>query len=342
MATIQSNPTPNSPKFTPTPAPKKSGNGLFIGIIVALLVGLAVLGVAYMNRGNENAELTAQNIEVEQFRAEAEKLYYESLSELEEMKGSNEELNALIDQQKEELRVQKEKVSALTRDSRNLGAARRELAELRTQVQGYVAEIETLRAQNAELADNNQRLSTERDLLSTDLQASRQTNEQLNSERAVLVSERDELTQNNQELSRKVGIASVIKTNNISAVGQKQRNSGRWVNRNNAKNVERLYVCFNSLDNAVAEPGEETFQMRVINPTGETISIDSEGSGILTSAETGDRIPYTKSVSFGFDGNAANHCAEWNVANQQYAEGSYQIELYNKGFLVGTTALELK
>ncbi len=340
MATIQSNPTPD-PKFTPTPRPQKNRTPLLAGIIGLLLIALIALGIGFMNRGTDNANLSTDLVEMEQFKAQAEKQYYESLAELEEMRGSNEELNAMIDQQKEELRLQNEKITSLTRDSRNLSSARTELAALKSQVTGYLAQLEELRSANAELSQDRDRLSSERDLLSNDLQVSQQTNEQLNSERAVLVSEREQLSTQNNELNRKVNVASVIKANNVTAEGQKMRNSGRWVGRTNAKNVERLYVCFNSLDNAVARAGEETFQLRIINPTGETMSIEAEGSGVLTT-DAGEQIPYTKNVPFDFQGDAANHCAEWNVPGTEFAEGNYTVELYNKGFLVGTTELELK
>lgn len=343
MATIHNSPnTPNPPKFTPAPEPDKNRTPLFAGIIAVLLLALAGLAFGYADRGTENAELTSEKVELETLKAQTEKQYYESLAELEEMRGSNEELNALIDQQKEELRLQKEKISSLTRDSRNLGAARRELAELRTQTEGYLVEIEELRMANAELAENNQTLTNERDLLSSDLQVSRQQNESLNSERAVLVGEREQLTSQNQELNRKVNIASVLKANNVTVVGQKERNNGRWADRGRAKSVGRLYVCFNSLDNNVAEVGDETFELRLLNPNGETIQIDAEGSGILTNAETGEQIPYTKQVAFNFDGNAANHCTEWNVASQQYTAGTYTAEIYNKGFFVGSGDVTLK
>ncbi|MGB3801811.1 MAG: hypothetical protein WA952_18480 [Lewinella sp.] len=341
MATIQNNPSSEPNKFTPAPKPQKSRSTLLGVIIAVLAIALVVLGISFMNRGTENAQLSTELVEMEQFKAQAEKQYYESLAELEEMRGSNEELNALIDQQKEELRLQNEKITSLTRDSRNLGAARRELADLKEKTTGYVAELEELRLANAELSEQNEQLSTERDMLSNDLQVSQQTNEQLNSERAVLVSEREDLANRNSQLNQKVNVASVIKTNNITAEGQKQRNSGRWVGRSNAKNVERLYVCFNSLDNAVATPGEETFQMRIVNPTGETLSIEAEGSGVLTTSE-GEQVPYTKNVPFNFQGDAANHCAEWNVPGQEYLEGVYTIELYNKGSIVGASQVELK
>ncbi len=341
MAIIQNNPTP-SPKFTPGPEPTPNRTPLLLGVIGFLLLALIGIGIGFMNRGSENAQLTTDLTEMTDFKVAAEKQYYESLAELEEMRGSNEELNALIDQQKEELRVQKDKIEGLTRDSRNLAAARQELTKMKTQVTGYLTEIDDLTAANAALTENNQRLTSERDLLTSDLQVSRDENQTLNSERAVLVSERERLTSNNQELNRKVGIASVLKTNNVNVVGQKQRNNGKFVDRRNSKSVDRLYVCFNSLDNAIAETGEETFQVRLINPTGETIQIDAAGSGVFTSAESGDRIPYTTEVSFAFDGAAASHCAAWAQEGQSYQEGTYVAELYNKGFFVGTGTVTLK
>jgi hypothetical protein len=338
---IQNNPTP-SPKFSPTPAPQKNRTPLLAGIIAVLLLALVGLGIGYANRGNDNAQLSTDLVEMEQFKATAEKQYYESLAELEEMRGSNEELSALIDQQKEDLRTQKEKISSLTRDRRNLVAARRELKELRTQTDGYLVQLEDMRLANAKLTENNQRLSSERDLLSSDLQVSRQQNESLSTERAVLVSKQEQLTSTNQELNRKVGVASVLKTNNITIVGQKARSNGKFADRNNASHVDRLYVCFNSLDNAVAKTGDETFQLRIINPAGETIQIDAAGSGIFTMADTGEQIPYTKAVSFAFDGAAASHCTDWSVESQQYSEGTYTAQLYNKGFFVGEGMVTLK
>lgn len=338
MEPIKNNPSP----YTTSSASTPNRTPLLLGIIAVLLIALIGMGLGYMNRGTENARITADYTEMEEFKVKAEKQYYESLAELEEMRGSNEDLNSLIDQQKDELRIQKDKIEGLTRDSRNLVAARRELSNLKTQVAGYITEIEKLRLANAELANNNQRLTSERDLLSNDLQSSREQNQNLNSERAVLVSERERLTSNNQELSRQVSIASVLKTNNINILGQKQRKSGKWADRKTAKNVERLNICFNSLDNAVAQQGEETFQIRIIQPTGETIQIGPEGSGAFTSAETGDVIPYTTTANFAFDGAAAKHCASWEVESQTYQEGTYVVELYNKGYFVGTNTITLK
>lgn len=335
MATIQSNPTPTPPK-------KDNGKTLMTVGLVVLALLLAVATYGWLSNRGENAELTTELNETMEFKAQAEQQYYEAIAELEEMRGSNEEMNAVIDEQKAELKMMKEKVDGLTRDNRNLAAARRELTALREQADSYIAQLNQLREENAMLSEDNRQLTTERDELSTSLTNSRAENEELNATRAVLVSERDQLSNQNSELSRKVTQGSVIAVNSIEAVGQKRRNSGKYVDRSNAKNVDRLFVCFNTRGNVVAEAGEEVYYLRIINPGGETISIDAEGSGSFRSAETGETIPYTKPVYFDFDGNPTDACAEWNVPGQTYAEGTYTVELYNKGYLAGSTTMRLK
>lgn len=343
MATIQSNPTP-----TPTPTPSspnqkgKGGNTIMTVALVVLGLFSAFMTYNWASGRTANAALQTELSETEEFKVQAEQQYYEALAELEEMRGDNEELNALIDQQKAELKTSKEKIDGLTRDSRNLGAARRELADLKAQVQTYLAELNTLREENQMLTDANGRLSTERDMLSTDLTAARDENANLNESKAVLVNERDKLNETNSKLSRKVLAGSVINVNNLVAVGEKQRSSGKYVERNTAKNVDRIKVCFETEENRVAAKGEEMYYLRIIQPTGETINIAAEGGGVLRNEETGEMVAYTKPVSFNFDGDTANICADWNVASQQYTEGVYTIELYNKGYLAGATTLNLK
>lgn len=310
--------------------------------IVALALLLAFTTYGWLSGRSDNSELTTELNETMEFKAQAEQQYYEAIAELEEMRGSNEELNMLIDQQKAELKTMKEKVDGLTRDSRNLSSARRELAALREQADSYVAQLNQLQEENAMLTEDNRKLATERDVLSTDLQSTRAENEELNQTKAVLVSERDQLTDVNSKLSKKVTAGSVIAVKSMTAVGQKQRNSGKYVDRNSAKNVDRLFVCFSTLANKVADPGEEVYYLRVVNPRGETISIDAEGSGTLKLQQNNETIPYTKPVYFDFDGGANELCAEWNVAGQTYEEGNYTIELYNKGYLAGSTTMELK
>ena len=111
----------NNPKST-APNPGTSGPGMqkkndgskqrIIAIAAVIILALLAVNIAllvgYNKKGAKANELSSMLDESEQLKVELEKQYYDALSELEEMRGSNEELNALIDQQKEELSQQKE------------------------------------------------------------------------------------------------------------------------------------------------------------------------------------------------------------------------------------------
>lgn len=336
--------TTNSPNPNPSPKSDNSKQRLIAiaaVVIVALLAINAVLLFSYNKRGKANAQLTAQLDESDQLKAELEKQYYDALSELESMKGSNEELNALIEQQKEELTASKKRIDGLLVDSRNLAKARSEIGRLSAQVKQYVAEINQLREEVGMLAAENTNLTTQRDSLSTNLESERMMSAQLSSEKAMLVSEREQLSSTNEALSRKVNIASVVKVRDIEVDGQKTRKSGKAVTRRDADNVEQLQICFNTTANEIAEPGQEEFMVRVINPSGETMAIDNLGSGVFTSNATGEQVRYTLAKTINYDRKANNVCVMW-APGQTFQEGNYDIEIYNKGYLAGSTSMMLK
>lgn len=346
MATSSSSPQQN-PKPNPAPKPDSDNSKQRI-IAIAAVVIIALLGVnifLLVNRAKQsrvNQELTTTLTETEELKADLEKQYYEALSELEEMRGSNEELNALIETQKEKLTDSKNQIEALLRDKRNLVAARQKLNELNAQVEQYVAEINQLRAENEQLASTNTQLSQAKDSLSTALSSSQMTNQELSEARASLVSEKEQLVSENTNLSRKVTRASVIDVQEIDVTGLKIRNNGKRASKRNAEKIDELEVCFNTTMNEVTEPGVEEFYVRIINPRGETMAIDEMGAGILKNAETGEEVRYTftKEVEYNYDSDT--YCIVWAPTNYDFQEGVYTVEIYNKGHLAGSSNFELR
>lgn len=337
--------TTNSSNSNPTSSSPQKGKNNTIAIAAVIIVALlglsAFLGVRNFQLNNTKQELTADFEKTEELKVELEKQYYEALSELEEMRGSNEELNTLIETQKEELKTQKDKIAGLLGDSRNYRAARKEMAALKTQVEQYVAEINQLREENEELLANNSQLTEQNQTLNSDLESERMNSAQLTSERAILVSEKETLETERARLAKKVDIASVIKVDNIDAAGYKLRKSGKPVKKNNAKNVELIEVRFNTTDNAVAEPGAEFFHIRIINPLGETLAMEELGSGIFTNGATGEQIRYTMTKEADYNGSAESLSIRW-TPGQTFAKGNYEVEVYNKGYLAGSTSFQLK
>ncbi len=345
MSTNSSSPRPTPPNPGPTTTPNKSNqqrNTAIAAVVIVALLGLCTfLVVRNYQLGNKNTSLAASYDESEQLKAELEKQYYEALSELEEMRGSNEELNALIESQKEELKTQKEKIDGLLRSKTNLDKARKELASLNAKVEQYLAEINQLREENELLAASNSQLSEQNQSLSGELDSQRMSNAELSSEKAMLVSEKETLEQERARLSKKVNIASVIKVEEMEVNGLKTRKSGKAVKKKFAKNIEQINVCFNTTANVVAEEGTEIFYIRIINPLGETLAIDDLGSGVFTNNATGEEVRYTKAKEIKYDQTERNVCLDW-TPGQAFQKGTYDVEIYNKGYLAGSTSVTLK
>jgi regulator of replication initiation timing len=217
----------------------------------------------------------------------------------------------------------------------SLDKARTEIANLKTQVTSYLTQIDNLKAENAQLAGENTQLTEERGRLSSDLQTKVTENQSLSTEKAKLASEKEDLT-------GKVNIASVIRTKSITANGQKVRNSGKVVDEISAKSVEQIKVCFTTLSNEVAKAGNERFFVRIVNPLGETLAVESMGSGTLTNRKTGEDVRFTIASDLSFKNEEANDCVTWAPSNPSFVKGKYTIEVYNKGYLAGSGALTLK
>lgn len=320
-----------------------------IAIAAVIIVGLLGINAFLLyNKHNQDKvidQTTAELDEAQKLNTELEKQYYESLAELEEMRGNNEELNALIDQQKDDLKGQKEKIAGMIRTGKTnksqLAKAREELGSLRGQVDQYLAEIQQLKEDKNLLTEQNVALSQERDLLQEDLGSQKVMNEELVTARAALVSEKEGLMEEKEMLSKKVNIASVIKVSSLNVTGEKLKGSGKAKETKRAKSAERLKVCFNPTENKVTNAGMEQFFVRIINPLGETLAVENMGSGVMTNQFTNEEVRYTQVQEVDYANEEIQTCFYWEP-NTSFSTGEYEIEVYNKGFLAGKQKFTLK
>lgn len=305
--------------------------------IIALLGLSAFLIYTKINQDKLIKGQSSELIEETKVKAELEKQYYQSLSDLEEMRSNNSELNAMIETQKTELKSQKDRISSMITTSKDLAKAREEILKLKE----YVVEVEKLRKQNAALRDTNSVLSSQRDELEIKVQQVQVTNEELTTSRNTLASQKDELQQEKEALARKVDIASSIKVSDISAKGYKVKGSGKETDSKKAKAIDGIKICFKTTSNVIAANGQETFYVRIINPLGVVMAIQDLGSGSMTLSNTGESVQYTQSVELDYTNEAKEGCVNWQPGTA-FETGTYQVEVYNKGFQAGKGTFVLK
>ena len=315
-------------------------------VIVALLGINAFLLYNKMQLDKANEKLTMEVDEGEKLKVELEKQYYEALSELESMRTNNEELNALIDSQKVALETSRGRIARLIRSGKtnkaDLESAREQITLIRSQLDGYVTEVNTLKEEIGLLTETNQKLNEEKTALQTEIAEERTMNEELVSAKAALVSEKESLIGEKEELTKTVTKASTVKVNNVSGTAWKVKKSGKPKKTKYAKNTDRVKVCFTTTGNDLAATGTEKFHVRIINPLGETLAIEDMGSGVMTTAGAGDELRYTMVKELDYNNSEPGvGCFLWEP-NVAFTPGKYTLEVFNKGYPAGQGDFLLK
>ena len=299
-----------------------------------MVIAIGFLAYANVQKSEQLEQAYSEINEAHTLQAELETSVNEAVAELESKKGENTEMNALIEAQQAELEVRKGEITSLLKDSQKLGQARKEMANMKGQIEGYLAEIEQMRAQNAELSTNNEQLTVEKQELFTNLQTKVMENTQLQEVRAVLVSQ-------NTELSNSVKVGSAIKVKDVKVEGLKVRSNGKVKGKSTAKSVDQLKVCFTTLPNDVVKPGMEEFYVRIVNPRGETIAVEDLGSGTIVHEKTGEEVRFTQAAQTDYKNDEQHMCLTWHPQTA-FDTGKYTVEVYNKGYLSGTGSFQLK
>ncbi len=322
---------------------KNSQSQLIAVASITILVLLGIIGWQFYNSSQKDkliAKHESESAEAEQVRVELEKEYYEALSDLEELRSDNTELNGMIESQKEDLKKQKKQIASLITNKKDLAVAREEIKKLREQAEAAVAQLEELQKENEVLAANNERLLQEKEILTDEVTKERQVNDELLTVKAALVEEKEDLTKERNMLSKKVTRASVINVTDIDVQGYKLKGSGKEVKRGSAKNVDLLKICFKANENAVADPGNEEFFVRIISPEGETIAVEDMGSGVITDWESNEEVRFTKSKELMYTGTDAMSCLSWQ-SETPMVKGLYSVLVYNKGYKAGESTFKL-
>jgi len=322
---------------------KSNSNLVAIFAIISFLL-LGFVGYQWFELKELKADLASTKsnlIENEKVQVELEQDYQAALNNLEEMRGTNTDLNTMIDQQKVELAAQKKKVSSLIWTKGELSNAREELEVFRTQAASYAAQIRDLSDKNNQLNASNTQLSVAKTQLETAVSEQTQTISNLSSEKSELTEIKAKIEEENKYLADKVGIGQIIKVNSIDVTPYKSRNNKDAKETTKAKNADFFKTCITTEKNEVVDPGDEQFYLRLISPGGETIYDATKGSGEIVSKSDGSNLRYTAVKEAAYQNTALEACIEYDP-DYTLPSGNYAVEVYNKGYLVGESNFLLK
>ena len=322
----------------------KSKNNLAAWAIIAIIALIGLNGYQWFT----NSQLQSQNIrqetelvDLEKLQAELEQDYNAALDGLEDMRSDNNELNGLIESQKNELKSQKQKINNLIWTKRELKKAKEEIVNMNSQAAQYVAELAKLRDENQTLFASNLQLKDQNSSLNTQYINEQKAKKEIEQARAVLAAEKERLTKTNEKLDVQVDMANAIKINFMKTQGYALKDNGKKKKKSRARNINLIEVCFTTETNMVTPAGEKEFQIRLIDPKGETIAREDMGSGVLTNKLDNTQVRYTTNGTIDYNNEDTEGCIQWKMYDQ-LPKGMYDIEIYNNGFKVGNGNYKMK
>ena len=310
-----------------------------MGVAIAALLGLCVF--LLVSKYNTSKQLDTTTMELTQQKEamnELETKYNDAVTQLEQQKGINAELDAKINEQLQQLETSKNEIAGLIQKNKEY---RGSMSSFERQKNQYLTEIDNLKKQVGELTESNTQLSTQNQELSTTLNQTQSQLQEESTAKAALISEKTQLETERAQLSKKVDIASAIRVKNVTVKAVDVRSSGKEKTKSRASKVDKLNICFTTEPNEVVPSGEETFYIRVVDPTGAPLAIESLGSGVAQDKRNEIEYRYTTVATCNYDNGETNVCGAWQPG-QNFVKGKYTVEIYNKGYLVGNGAFNLK
>lgn len=302
---------------------QKSNKGVYIAAIVVLLLLNGVLGYLLYVNNSEKKDLEVAKQELDnQYQGVLTELEARK-AELEQYKGKNAELDSIIAARQAEIDKYKGEIEGLLRKGKITAS---ELSKARQLIEKLKAENKELQGKVEELTKANEMLTQENQQLGKSLEEEKKTKEAI--------------AQEKENLSKKVALGSLLKLNNLKVYGVNIKSNGKEDETTKLKKVDKLKISFETGENKIAEKGSLKLYIRVINPKGETIAVRDQGSGTLKLADSGDDVQYSRVADVDYQQTNKKVTVDWS--SNINLEGTYKVEIYQSGYLIGKGEVKLK
>lgn len=282
---------------------------VLVGVLSVLLIGLAVYTVILYNDSKD----TVSNLEQQKTEIE---------SELEELIANYDEVIQDNELKDTDLLAARERIEMLLDSVKDAEANVALIQRYRVEVGRLKNERKALFRKADSLILVNNRLVVERDSTTSVL-----------SETIKVV---DSVNMENEALSETVKRAAIVKATDLRGEAVIVRSSGKVVDTRRSSRADKIRACFQLAPNEVAESGNRTLFVQVINPKNNLL-----GEKAVHTYEEGT-LNYSKSVSVFYENEELDVCALVDAKEEDLIEGRYVINIFDGGRQIATTTMELK
>lgn len=199
----------------------------------------------------------------------------------------------------------------------DLRQARRMIAALNGDIARFKQEIVVLKKQNDSLTVANETLNTEKNTISEEL-----------------ISEKEKAEQT------EANVRSTFSISNYKLTGLQVKKSGKEVETDKAKRIDKLRVSFDLDENQFAETGVKEIFIAIYKPDGTLGRFAGASPGSLETWSLGT-VQYSDKIKFNYTkGSHQNISFDWE--DYEFPKGTYKIDLYQNGFKIGQKSLDLR
>ena len=306
-------------------ARSNSVRSILTGVLIVALLG--TWGYIIYDK-NQNKEALSQKetliANTSSQRDELQKELADATMKYDELKTSNSRKDSAISAKDVEIAEKKDRIGVLLSKSNatqsELGEARKLIASLRDDIDGYKNQIELLQGQKMQLTQEKVVVTQQRDKVQKDFDSSQ-----------VVIKNKENI----------IDVGSTLQASNFNIVGIKEKSSGKEKETSTAKKVDKLRVTFDINENMITPSGNKEIYVVITAPDGSPVSIETLGSGKFSTRE-GEEKTFTQKLDVNYVQNKRQTVSFDFKQNKNFDVGNYKIEVYNNGFKVGEAYRPLK
>lgn len=147
------------------------------------------------------------------------------------------------------------------------------------------------------------------------------------------------LEEQQKDLKNIIDHGSVLITHGLSATGLRQKATGKMLETSRASRADMLNTCFTIEENRIAKPGEKTAYLRIIGPGGKVL-VNDESEGKTIENKKGEKISYSAKRDFNYQNETVRMCVFFKK-KKDLVEGQYRSEIYVDGAVIGKLAFDM-
>lgn len=302
--------------------PKKTKEYIIIGVLAALLLGS--IGYNFYQHQNNKSEMDLMEIDLKD--TEQAKIILQnqldSLTEQFELSRVDLEVkDSLLSKRDAEIFDKQKEIQNILNKS---NVSESELKQAKRMINALNADIARFKQEIAVLQQKNDSLLVVNDTL--------RYNSFKLGEKANIQKQKAEATEKKMR--------STFSVSNYQITGLRVRNSGKEVETDKAKRIDKLRVSFDLDPNEFAESGEQEIYIAIYKPDGTLGKFTDASPGQLETWSLGS-VEYSDKVAFDYTkGTKQNVTFDWE--EYDFPKGTYKIDLYQNGLKIGQKSLSLR